>query len=360
MDLNKYKELLKKFESRNYEKDTQVIDKTLFYSSWFGNLLSVIFAFFFVNSLVDQAAVHFSGQHIILPVFIILFLSMFELLKRFVFGNITTTLLVAKNITLKIVIGVIFALLLIAGSFYLSMSGAQQYVNKSDIIKTNSDSLIVSQVIKLDSTYQTEIKKIESRINFVYESAQTRKRITLTRSEVKDIKLWEEEVKGLKQEKESKIKELKLNTLNKQTEQLAKSNNSQFAFLLLSGFIELIILIGVSFRQFYSYTSFKQMKEKLDNNPNFHQLETYKSFLQILFNNGKTTNNSELPSFRRFFELVNTKSRIKHTQVSVKKFLSTIEHLNIIYTTSKKKYTKVSFDQAVDILSNYIPLEDER
>ena len=359
MNLSKFKELTKKFESRNYEHDNKYIDQTLYYSSWFGNLLSVIFAFFFVNSLVSQAAVHFAGQDIVLPIFIILFLTMFELLKRFVFGNVTITILVAKKITGKIVAGILFTSILVIGSFYLSMSGAQHYVNKTEVITANTDSIINSQVDSLNAYSAIEIKKIEAKIAYVYEAAQTRKRITLTRDEVKDVKQWEQDIKGIKQERDQEVEQVKNNVDLKQDKQLAKSSKSQFAFLLLSGFIELLILCGVGFRNYYSFTSFKQTKEVLDDNPNFKKLESYQTMLQVLYNNCKIKINTPLPGLSKFQELLNARTRVKMSPTYVKEFFNVMGHLNIIQVSKKVKYTNMSYEQACEVLNNYIVLDNE-
>lgn len=359
MNLDTFKSLTKKFENKNFEKDNNAIDKTLYYSSWFGNLLSVIFAFFFINSLISQAATHFAGQGIILPIFIVLFLTMFELLKRFVFGNVTVTLLTMKKATTKVVMGVLFALLLVSGSFYLSMSGAQHYVNKNEIITTNTDSLITENIQQIKAESTVEIGKVEQKIQYVYEAAQTRKKVALTRDEIKDIKQWEQEIKILKQDADRKIELTKQDVKLQQDSKLEKSNKSQLAFLLLSFFIELLICIGVGYRQYYMFASYKQMKESIEGNPNFKKLELYKQMMQVLFNNGKTVVNAELPSYNKFAELINAKTRIKVSTITIKEFLSVMTHLNIIYISGKKRYTQVSYEKALETLNNYIPLENE-
>lgn len=357
MNLDTFKSLSKKFENKNFEKDNSAIDKTLYASSWFGNILSVIFAFFFINSLISQAATHFAGQEIVLPIFIILFLTMFELLKRFVFGNVTTTLLTMKAFTVKVIAGVAFALLLVCGSFYLSMSGAQHYVNKNDQITVNTDSIINSNQAAVKAETAIEIKKVEDKIQYVYEAAQNRKRTTLTRDEIKDIKQWEQDIKSLKAESDTKVQLAKEQFQLQQKNKIDRSNSSQLAFLMLSFFIELLICIGVGYRQYYSFACYKQMKQNIDNNPNFKKLELYKQMLQVLFNNGKTPVNSELPSYNKFAELINAKTRIKVSTVTIKEFLSVAQHLNIIYVSSKKRYTQVDYEKALETLNNYIPIE---
>lgn len=358
MNLDQFKTLSKKFENKNFEKDNSLIDKTLFYSSWFGNLLSIIFAFFFINSLVGQAAVHFAGQNVILPVFIIAFLTMFELLKRYIFGNLVTNILI-NPINAKVIASIAFALILIFSSFYLSMSGAQHYVNKSEVIESNTDSIITNQTKAIDSLTTIEITKVEAKIQYVYNAAQERKRTALTRDEVKDVKQWEEDIKHLKTEKETKIKAISKDVVEDKKKQTEKSESSQFAFLILSGFIELIILIGVGFRQYYSYACYLQMKERIQGDPIYKKLDLYKQMLQTIYNNGRVSVNSELPSMNRLAELINAKSKIKINSATIKEFLSIAQHLEIIYTSGKKKCIQVPYDKALEKINNYIPLDNE-
>lgn len=358
MNLEIFEKLRGKFENKNFEKDYYYIERTLFVSSLFGNLLSIIFAFFFVNSIVKNAAVHFPGQQYILPLFIVVFLTMFELLKRFTFANITYTYFTAKRLTTKFLIGAMFATVLISGSFYLALNGAQRYVSKADQITLNTDSIIVQNTNDLNLQYNAEISKAEDKINYVYSAANSRKRKSLTTEEIVVVKSWENDIKELKKERDSKIENVKQEVLSKTDKKLETNNESQIAFILLFAFVELLILIGVGFHAYYTFSSFTETKEKLDANPNYKKLGEYSELLQVLFNNGKLTVNDELPGANRFRELVGAKIKIKPSQRAVKEFLALTNHLNITYSHNSTRRAKVAYTEAKDILLNYLSLNE--
>lgn len=357
MKLDIFRQLKRKFENKDFEHDNLYIDRTLYYSSWFGNLLSIVLAFFFVSTLVGGSAVHFAGQAVILPIFIVLFLTAFELLKRFVFGNVTTAVLTSKKFAARTFAGILFALMLVSASFYLSLSGAKYYVNKNETIVANIDSITTAQSDSISKEYQGEISKVEQKIAYTYDAAKLRKRKALTQDELLNIKAWEQDIKDLKKERDFKIEEFKKEIEQKQGTQIDKSEKSQFAFVLLSAFIELLILIGVGYRQFYTFTCFQQKKEVLEGNPNYKKLELYSEMMQVLFNNGKIAPSTQLPAFNRFKELVNSKTRIRVPDRMLKEFLTLMNHLEITYTSGRTRYTGVSYEKAQETLENYINID---
>ena len=81
----KYIELKKKTLIKSYTERFKWIDKSLYWFSWFGNGVSIFLAFFFMQSLFLSS---FNGMKdsIVVTLGIVFFLTMFELLKRYVFA----------------------------------------------------------------------------------------------------------------------------------------------------------------------------------------------------------------------------------------------------------------------------------
>lgn len=356
MNLEKFKKLQNIFANRRFETAYNWTEKTLYIGSIFGNILCVIFAFFFVNDIVKNAAVHFGGQQIILPIFIILFLSLFELTKRFVFANIVTGYLITKKITNTIIVNVVFALLLITGSFYLSLSGANTYSNKTDIITQNTDSLIQSKVKILDSTYSADIIKVEERINYVYHTAKSRRKQALTVDEMDNVKVWEQDIKNLRFEKDNKIRATKSEALKSVESKLNKTSKGNLAFLFISAFLELLILIGVVFSKYYYYTTYIETKDNLESNPNYIKLQENLALLSVLYNNGKIKTNQQLPTISKFRELAKTVKFKTFKITELNEFLALVSYLSITKIDGKKRLSAVDFSTAKEILTNHFPV----
>lgn len=357
MDLEKYNSLKKQFENRQFEKSQYWTNKVLYYGSFLGNLLSIILSFFFVNKISQETAVHFAGQSWILPIFIILFLTIFEFAKRFTFANTVTIFLTVKKLTLTFFLSLFFSLSLITLTFYLSLSGANHYANKSEVIESNTQQNVNKVSDSLTNYYTIENKKLEDRINYLYNAASQRKRKSLTESEVQQVKSWEILIEKNKETLDSKVKERNQALLLDADKEKEKSNKNQIAFILISAFIELLILIGVGFSQYYLFVSFKEKKESLTNNTNYHKLINYLDLLKVLYNNGKITKGAILPSFNQFKDLANASGK-KYQYKTLKEFMTLTNHLKITQIIGKSKTVCVSYEQAEEIVKNYLTIED--
>lgn len=357
MNLEKYHLLQKKFENRQFEKSQFWTNKVLYYGSFLGNLLSIILSFFFVNKISQETAVHFAGQNWILPIFIVLFLTIFEFAKRFTFANTVTVFLTVKKLTLSFFLSLLFSISLVGLTFYLSLSGANHYANKSEVIESNTQQNSNAINDSLTTYYISENKKLEDRINYLYNAASQRKRKSLTESEVQQVKGWELLIEKNKQVLESKVKETNETLLLSAEKEKEKSSKNQTAFILISAFIELLILIGVGFSQYYAFVSFKEKKESLTNNVNYHKLINYLDLLKVLYNNGKITTGATLPSFNQFKDLANASGK-KYQYKVLKEFTTLTNHLKITQTIGKSKTVLVSYEQAQEILNNYLTIED--
>jgi hypothetical protein len=362
MQLEKFYELQKKFENRRFVDYHYWTNKVLYLSSYLGNILSIIFCYFFVNTIATEAAaLHFppgSSITTIVSIFVVLFLTMFEFTKRFTFANTVTTLLTSKKITNQFILGSSFVFLLVAGTFYLSLSGAQTFADKGEKIESNIDSIIQTNSETLSAYYLGEITKLEDRIEYVYKGAKERKKASLTSDEISQIKDWESQINNLRKEKDTKIDVLKSELLEKANKQQQKSNTSTLAFLLISAFIELLILIGVGFKQFYDFKSFAEKKEILEGSINYQKLITNLELLAIVYSKGKVKVNSTLPSTTQFKELVNSTGK-KYTYSNIKDFFVLLNYLKITQVVGVNRVTKVNYDSAIEMLQSYFNIDNE-
>lgn len=358
MNLDKFNSLRKRFENQRFESSQKWTALVLFYGSYLGNILSIILSYFFIIKLLGNTAVHFNGQEYVLPIFVILFLTILEFAKRFTFANVTTSFLTVKKRTASFFIGVAFVVLLVASTFYLSLSGANTYANKSEIITTTTDNIISTQTDSLNQHYKTENSKLEERIAYLYKAAEERKNKSLKPIEVAQVKDWEASIKENNKKLEEKISSVKETYSSKANEQKDQSQKSQLAFILISAFIEILILIGVAFNIYYQYTSYTEQKTSLDSNPNYEKLIIYEALLKILYNNGKVNANTQLPTANAFKDLVYASSK-KYSQKTIKDFLTLTNHLKISQIIGKNRMTIVSYDKAQEILSNYLNIETD-
>lgn len=347
MKLEKFNQLKTTFEESNFEQSYKFTNYTLYYSSIVGNIFVILFAYFFVSSFLIDIPKHFPGQDIILPIFVILFLMMFELAKRFLFANVINGFL-TKSINFLVIISLIVVLSLTTVSFYLSMSGAKKYVSQDNAITLVSDSIIKLSQDSIIKVYNTKISDEKKQLDYYY---FTKRKID--KEQVNNIR---GRIVFLEKEQAAKIKEVKEETNSKFVNKQEESKKGQLVFLIISGFVEVIILLGVGFSKYYTYTSFLETKDKLETNPNFTKLNSYLDILKIIYNNGKVKVNTQLPAFNQLKEIVNSGKVKKYNDNFLKEFITTLLYLEVLETNGKYRYIKVNYVKALEKVKNHIVL----
>lgn len=346
MKLDKFNQLKNTFEESNFEQSYKFANYTLYYSSIVGNIFVILFAYFFVSSFLTNIPKHFAGQEVILPIFVVLFLMMFELTKRFLFANVINGFL-TKSVNFLVVISFIVVLSLTAVSFYLSMSGAKKYVSQDDSITLVSDSIVKLSQDSIVKLYNTKINDEKKQLDYYF----TKRKID--KEQVNSVR---ERIVLLEKQQAEKLKEVQSETTGKLSSKKEESKKGQLVFLIISGFVEVIILLGVGFSKYYTYTSFLETKDKLETNPNFDKLNSYLDVLKIIYNNGKVKVNTQLPAFNQLKEIVNSGKVKKYNDGFLKEFITTLLYLEVLETNGKYRYIKINYVKALEKVKNHIVL----
>ena len=85
MKLDKFFKLKNELETFNFENNFNSLSKTLYYFSFLGNIFLILFSYFFIKDVTNSIPVLFTGQGVFFSIFIILFMTGYELFKRFAF-----------------------------------------------------------------------------------------------------------------------------------------------------------------------------------------------------------------------------------------------------------------------------------
>jgi hypothetical protein len=275
----------------------------------------------------------FPFQEAFFTVFIALFLTGYELTKRFTLEQFFTGIMQVKKFTTQIFLGGMICCFLIAGSFYLSIKGAHRLVDNTETIKTSIDSLTTKKVDSIAKYYDKEI---------AYYRTQPGSR--------KDDRIYKDSiVNALQQTKDTKIQQLEAKTEAKTSTTLDKNVENSTAFLFITVFLELIVLIGVGFDAFYTLGSFEETK-KLLQTPKFKQLELNLKLLKLYYQNGKKAVGDPTLSFNKFRSLVQAQ-KIDTSQKDLKSFVILCQELDIVKDyQGRKKELMVSYQEAKDII----------
>jgi hypothetical protein len=369
MKYESYKLLEDKFDNKDFHKSYKPINVTLYVFSLFGNLASVFFAYFFLYNILSEAVGGLAAATV-LSAAAIFFLASFELLKRYVFHRFSLEWVSSKfKVTLRetAMLG-IFSVLLISTSFYMSLNGADKFADKTDNIEANVDSLYKQYEDSLVRKYSvwTEELKVENQklsdANVTYnQEAENTKFTSIKKQKFDLIKSNNQTIKDNKLKLDNYEKELAQKLKDKKTELETDSNNdkqqnssSGFKFVLLSTFIELMILIGILFNNYYSHRAYKEYTERVSSDENFIKWQKYDAFLDIIYKNGKKVlkpGEESMPVSK-----VQDLARIRGlytTEREVVDGYKVFNHLRITATRSGRRFVTSDYDLAKDVLKRH-------
>jgi hypothetical protein len=335
MKLDKYNKLKLKLEIFKLEQNYLTLDRVLYYFSFLGNIFLIYFGYFFVKSITNTIPPLFPFQDIFFAFFVGLFLTGYELTKRFTLEQFFIGVMQVKKLTGGLFFGGMICSLLIAGSFYLSIKGAHRLVDNSQTI-----------TIAVDSTRDLKENAIRKR----YEPEFTYIR-SLPGNKKADKEYKARKNDSLQQAQAIEIQQLDSKTQVKANTNLEKTSENSTAFLFITVFLEFIVLIGVGFDAFYTLGSFEETK-KLLQTPKFKQLELNLKLLKLYYQNGKKIVGDQTLSFSKFQSLAQNQ-KVDCSQKELKSFIVLCQELDIIKEfRGRKKQFMIPYQEAKDLLEN--------
>lgn len=335
MKIDKFNKLKLKLEVFKLEQNYMTLDRILYCFSFLGNIFLIYFGYFFIKSVTNSIPPLFPFQDIFFTVFVGLFLTGYELTKRFTLEQFFTSILQIKKVTGGVFVAGMICTFLIAGSFYLSIKGAHRLVDNSETITVAVDS---TTTLKQDSI----AKYYDKEIAYYRSQSGSRKADRIYKDSI---------VNALQQAKDAKILQLEAKTQTKANTAMDKNMENSTAFLFITIFLELIVLIGVGFDAFYTLGSYEETK-KLLQTPKFKQLELNLKLLKLYYQNGKKVVGDQTLSFNKFQSLVQTQ-KIDASQKDLKTFTVLCQELDIVKEfRGRKKEFMITYQEAKDLLEN--------
>jgi hypothetical protein len=335
MKIDKFNKLKLKLEVFKLEQNYMTLDRILYYFSFLGNIFLIYFGYFFVKSVTNSIPTLFPFQDMFFTIFVGLFLTGYELTKRFTLEQFFTTTLQVKRMTSGIFVAGMICCFLIAGSFYLSIKGAHRLVDNSESISLVIDSTTIQE-------QQKNKKELDIKLQLIRQQPGRTRADRIRKDSLETAAIAYHDNKD--QQIESKT-QAKANTA------IDRNSENSAAFLFITIFLELIVLIGVGFDAFYTLGSYEETK-KLLQTPKFKQLELNLKLLKLYYQNGKKAVGDQTLSFNKFQSLVQTQ-KIDASQKDLKTFIVLCQELDIVKEfRGRKKQFMITYQEAKDLLEN--------
>ncbi|MFW6242907.1 MAG: hypothetical protein ACOC2W_02000 [bacterium] len=372
MDLKKYDELRGKLKKKDFEGKNKKLDRWSYRASFFGNLISIFFAFFLLYpSLQETISLQiidgFWGEFISACLTTI-FLSIFEFIKRYFIRNTSDDYLTNnRKIKPSNFSWFIGTLLIISFSFYLSISGSKNFAETSDNKITYIENDVKSEKDSIKNVYNSKIDDIKSLNDDLNDDIDrqwdvhddlpdnhyTRK--TDIRNEIGDIRNKVDEnvnkIESLEDERQTKLDEIddEVSDLN------AKNKDDDFynaiLFIIIVTFNELLIVFGVYFREYFEHTLFQINNKKFEKI--YLKRDRYRSLLTFIYGEGKLDVGDKVISGMELKEIVDEKTNIQNSKKFVDEFLRDMDNLGVFVINGKRRHIAVTYNEAMTIIENF-------
>ena len=374
MKINEFKKLEEKINGQNFNKGYKNINSLMLILSIFGHFASIFLAYFALSKVLGGVI---ENNDTVVLITSIIMLTGLELLKRDIFDKFSIQYLKAKAFTKDVLPLFLLSVVIISTSFYASIHGAKEFSSKEAVLEENQKVVVNQFADSLTTIYnakvvevQTEIKADKDKLDLKDKEQTDLEAIQpptrSQRNRIKDLKeernilrtditKLEGDVNIIKTELVTKIKEHETE-VGAETEDKKKSNSSNsLAFILISTLIELIILAGVYFNEYYKFRSYREFRNSIEKDPNYQKWMLYEQMLSIVYTED-TKMNQKLPANKSIADMCKVNDIIVMPK-DITDFLKVMNGLGIIKTSGSTRYVNKQRDLAFEILRKNFNVE---
>lgn len=374
MKINEFKKLEQKINGQNFSQGYKNINALMFILSIFGHFASIFLAYFALSKVLAGVI---ENNQVVVFISSVILLSGLELLKRDIFDKFSIQYLKIKSLSKEVLPLFVLSFAIISTSFYASIHGAKEFSSKDKVIEQNkvevvnqfSDSLTKVYNVKI-AEIETEIKSTKDKID-LKDKEQTeleaiqpptrsaKQRIKDLKDEKNilrgDITKLESDEANVKAELDAKIKEHEAEVSADAEDKKKDNSSNSLAFVLISTLIELVILAGVYFNEYYKFRSYREFRDKLEKDPGYQKWMLYDQMLHIIYPedakmNQKLTANKGIADMCKVNDIIVMPKDITD-------FLKIMNSLGIIKTSGSTRYINKQRDLAFEILRKHFNIQ---
>lgn len=364
----KYIELKTKTLSKSYTENFKWVDKFLYWFSWFGNGVSIFLAFFFIQALFNSSFADVKDS-IFITIGIVFFLSIFELLKRYVFELFSVEFIknkfsIFRTNMISFIVGV---LILVVGSFYFSLNGAMKFVDNNQVFKSKMESNITVKTDSINTFYLNQYIKplmndnkilMDQNTDYSNQASKTTYKTKFTELITDNNKKIESNKSSIERYEQRRDKDISLISdyqNDKLSETLDINSSNIISFIILSSLVELIIMFGIYYDKFYDYKILEEYEKTVISTPEFKNWYEYNNLLKLIYSKSKFVGD-QLPSSNALIELNNIKG-VKISKSSLDKFIKILYHIEIVKLQGNRRVLNMVESDGLNKLKSYFDIK---
>jgi hypothetical protein len=318
--------------------------------------------YYFLHQIVQDVATGHGIAGIWIDIPVVLLLIGLEFAKRFILDQFSSEH-VQNNFKIKsgIITLMISAIFLAAISSYMSIDGAGKLAQTGDRIEKKSTTSIKVLADSIKTVRNLELQKLEKESERLDQLAIERANLVVTAKSKTARELAAEQAREAStrsKEARDRVDSFKVkidkeilaetNIINQtKNKEILKSGNNSFKFYIISGIIELVIIIGVWFRRFYIWKSKEDYKKLVCNTENYKKWQTSQWILDTLHQV-----KGDLPSSKKLREIAQAGGKYL-AQSEIDHSIKILTHLECIKTQGNRRKIILDKETADSNLANY-------
>jgi hypothetical protein len=307
-----------------------------------------------------------TGNIVVAGIASVILLAGLELTKRDLFDKLSIGYLKNKGLTKDVLPLFFISIFIICISFYSSIKGAGEFSSKTAEIEVKGKEIIKIYNDSLTKLYTGEIKGLEDSFKSKDETLTNLQNLALTqrlskdqRTTISDLstqkKDIQQQVSDKKTELATKIKEHETGVTTEAAGKKEDNSKNSLMFVIISTLIELIILTGIFFSEYYKFRSYNEFRNKIEKDPNYQKWLLYEEMLKVIFTED-TKVNQKLPSNKSIIDMCKANSLFVLPR-DIIYFILLLNSINIIRTSGSAKYFGKQRDVAFETLRRHFNID---
>lgn len=364
MKISEFNKLDKKINGQNFHESYKTINKVMIGLSYFGHLASIFLAFFMLSNILFGVM---ENKPVVWAVTIIV-LSAIELLKRDIFHKFSILYLKLKAFTKDVLPLFLLSITIIGISFYSSIKGAGEYASKGKEIEEAAKTKADKYADSITTLYDPKIQIIERQkltkdsLLAVLQAKTTEGKGKLSKDQrvvsstiLSEKAILDEEIGKIKAERDTLIAQHEREITADSNEKKDDNSKNSIAFVIFSTLIEISILAGVYFSDYYDVRSYREKKEKIEKDPNFIKWKLYSQLLEIIYTE-ETKMNQKLPPIKTIIEMCKMADIIVLPK-DVSDFLKIMATLGIVKVSGSTRYINKQREMSIESLKKHYNID---
>lgn len=371
MKISEFNKIERKINNSNFNENYKFLNRVMLFLSYFGHIASIFLAYFLLYKIISYAIenVYVASISSLIILFGLEYLKR-DLFNKFSLGFIKAGGKLIKSLNLLLFVSV----LMVCISFVVTLNGAKEFSSRAEVIQSDLNTNIrdlrgelnkerdsIISIRNVDIMEKNNlIRSKDSEQTAIYNQDTNPTRLQLSR--VNDLKaekeilrgeivLLQEEIKSINDIYDSKIKESETEMVKQSMSDISLNDRNIIMFVIISIFIESIIVIGVYFNQYYLNRSYLDFKRRLDTDKTLKTWVFYNKLLGIIYSDNHTTD-TKIATNKNIIDICKI-NNIHLSANDLSGFFKMLSSLELTLTKGSSRYFLKSKEETINALMEY-------